>query len=145
MKGVIKSDHIPVNKYELIVPGLPTLVLTTISGLETELQTVELPDRTVRSGGNTGPVEFTATLPAHHVVERTACEIWFREGQDPVSPSYLKVGTLVQHSNSGGIFASYTLIDLFISKRKTADLEMANEGEEAEIEWTFKASDVLPI
>lgn len=145
MKGVIKPDHMPVNKYELIVPGLPTLVFTTISGLEDELQTVDMPDRTVRSGGNRGPVEFTATQPMHHTVERAAMEVWYREAQDPVLPSAYKVGTLVHKSNSGAASASYTLIDLFPTKRKLPDLEMANEGEEGEIEWTFKASDVIPI
>ena len=34
LKGLIDPDHIPVNKYELAVIGLPTIQFTSISGME---------------------------------------------------------------------------------------------------------------
>jgi len=145
MKGAINPDHIGVNKYELIVIGLPPLTFTAIGGIEDELQTVDMPDRTTASGGNKGPVEFTADLPAHHIVQQAAMETWFVEGQDPVSPTYKKIASLVLKSGSGNILRSYSLMGLYVSKRGTPDLEMANEGELAIITWTLKGDEMLPI
>ena len=71
MKGIIKSDHMPLNKFQLLVAGLPSLTLVTISGIDDELQTVDLPDRTAASGGHRGPSEFTANaVPVAHCAER---------------------------------------------------------------------------
>lgn len=144
MKGAILPDHMPVNKYQLLVLGMPPLTFTEISGIEDELQTVDLPDRTVASGGNRTSVEFTGKLPAHHMGEQGAMEAWYMQAQDPVSPDYKKTATLVLQSNSGLVVKSYSLMGVFPSKRATPDLEMAAEGEAAMIEWTFKADDVMP-
>ena len=145
MKGALQGDHIPLNKYQLIVLGMPELTFTEIGGLEEELETVDLPDRTVASGGQTKSVEFSASLPAHHLIQQAAMELWFKEAQDPVLSTYKKTGTLMLKSISGATLRTYSLLGLFVSKRATPDLEMANEGEMAVIEWTFKADQVLPI
>ena len=145
MKGVIQKDHIPLNKFKLVVLGLPEFTFTALSGLEEELDVVTLPDRTVASGGRTGPVEFTVMLPIHHTVERAAMEIWYQEGQDPVTPTYQKPGTLVLESISGNTIATFSMPDMFVGKRGMPDFEMDNDGEMAEIEWTIHASDMLPI
>ena len=144
MKGTIKDDHIPVNKFELRVLGLPPIVFTTVSGLGEELNVVDLPDRSVASGGHTGPVEFTARHPMHHEVEEAALEAWFQACQDPVSPLYRKPGHLKVASNTGNISKIYPLIQLFPSQRTLPDFEMENEGDMAESEWTFRATDMLP-
>lgn len=145
MKGAIKPDHIPVNNYELLMLGLPSLTPVEISGLEDGLQTTELPDRTRASGGNRGPLEFDITIPMHHTVEQAAMEIWFREGQDPVLPTYKKVGSLIHKSISGSILRTYTLIGAFVSKRALPDLEMGAEGEQANVVYTISVDDMLPI
>ena len=145
MKGAIQPDHIKVNKYELIVLGLPPLVFTAISGIEDELQTTDLPDQTTASGGNKLPFEFTADLPAHHLVQQAAMEAWFIQGQDPISPTYKKIASLVLKSGSGLVFRSFTLMGVYVSKRGTPDLEMENEGELAVITWTLKGDDMFPI
>jgi len=145
MKGVLQKDHIPVNKYQLLVLGMPALTFTEISGIEEELQTTELPDRTTASGGHTGPVEFTAQTPLWHTIERIALEAWLVEGQDPVSPLYKKEATLVLQSISGQTIATYSMLGLYVSKRGLPDLAMENEGEGAFIEWTFKADQLLPV
>ena len=88
MKGVLAPDHIPKNKYELRVRGLPPITFTAVSGLEEELDKVDLPDRTGASGGNTKNGEFTARMPTHHTTERIALEAWFAECQDPVPRTY---------------------------------------------------------
>ena len=145
MKGAIRADHIPVNKYQLLILGLPPLTPTEVSGMEDELQTVDLPDRTKASGGTRGPTEFTMTIPLHHTLERLACEAWFIEGQEPVLPSYKKPGTLLMQSLSGAIVASHSLIGAFISKRVLPDLELAGDGEMAVVEYTVMVDDLLPL
>ncbi len=146
MKSVLLPDHIPVNNYKLIVVGGPPfLEFITIDGLEEELETVDLPDRTKASGGNTKPVEFTVTHPIHHIIEDEFLELWFQEGQDPVLPTYKKAASLIVTSISGLNFKTYNLIGLFISKRKTADLDMANEGELNVTEWTFNVDRIIAL
>jgi len=145
MKGVILPDHIPLNKYELRIRDLPPITFIEVAGLEEELENVDLPDRTAASGGNTKPIEFTATMPLHHRLEEAAMEQWFQESQDPVSPTYKKTGTLILSSLSGMNRKTMILVGLFPCKRKTGNLDMANEGELHKIEWTFKTDDVLSV
>jgi hypothetical protein len=146
MKQVLLPDHIPVNNFDLVVVGGPPVIqFVTIDGLEEELDTVDLPDRTKASGGNTKPIEFTATHPKHHTIEDAFLELWFAEGQDPVLPTYKKAAALLVTSISSLNVRSFNLVGLFPSKRKTADLDMANEGELNVNEWTFMADLVIPI
>ena len=145
MKGAIKPDHMPVNKYDVRIMNFVTLTAVEVSGIEDELQTNELPDRTVVSGGNRGPTEFSIKIPMHHTVERAAMEAWYIECQDPVSPGYKKIANLVHKSISGQANATYTLNGVFIKKRTLPDLEMANEGEMATVEYMMSADDVLPL
>jgi len=145
MKGDIKEDHIPINKYQLIVLGLPPLTPTALGGIEEELITSELPDRTVASGGDTSPTEFDVTLPQHHLVEQAAMEAWFVESQSPVTPGYKKVGTLITKSISDSVVVSHSLLGLFPKKRVLPEGDMANEGELAVVVWTLSLDKVLPI
>ncbi len=142
MKGAIEPNHIPVNNYELLIIGLPSFTAVEISGLEDELQTVELPDRTVASGGNRGPSEFTMMLPMHHTAEQLAAEAWYQEAQDPVLPTYKKIGTLVLKAITGEVARVYALTGAFIKKRTTPDLELNNDGEQANVEWTVSVDDI---
>ncbi len=142
MKGAILPDHMPINKYQLIVEGLPPILFTAIGSIEDELQTVDLPDNTTASGGNKNPVEFPGSVPAHHP-EVYFLDAWFTEGQDPVSPTYKKIATLVLKSGTGLNLKPYPLTGLYISKRATPDLEMENDGEMAVIEYTFKGDQII--
>jgi hypothetical protein len=135
----------PVNKYTFQIIGLIPITATEVSGIEDELETTELPDRTVASGGNRKATEFTAMVPLHHTAEQAALEIWFRESQDPVSPGYKKPCTLTHESLSGANNRTFSLSGVFPKKRKLPDLEQKNEGELAQVEWTFSADDVLPL
>lgn len=145
MKGVIKPDHIAINNYKFLVVGLPIITAVEVSGIEDELETVDLPDRTVASGGNRKSLEFTVMTPSHHLPEQAALEVWYKESQDPVSPTYKKPCTLIMSSISGTVKKTHQILGVFPSKRKLPDLEMQNEGELALTEWTFKADDILPI
>ncbi|MCH7726063.1 MAG: phage tail protein [Planctomycetes bacterium] len=145
MKGVIQADHIAVNNFQLLVLGIPPLVITELSGIEDELETADLPDRTRASGGNRKATEFTFMLPMHHVVQQAAMEAWFREAQDPVTPTYRKAGTLIHTSISGSTLRTFTLTGLFPTKRGLPDLELVNEGEMAAVEWSMSVNDINPI
>ena len=145
LKGTIAPDHISINKYQLIVAGLPTLTPTKIGGFPEELDAVEIPDRTRASGGNTKPIEFTMTLPAHHDVEVAAMEMWFQESQDPVLPTYKNVGTLLVYLISGQKMRTVTLTGLFPTRIASPDLDMANEGEMMTYEYTLSADDAIRI
>lgn len=145
MLGAVQPGHIPVNNYELIVVGLPPIVFATLTGFEDETEAVDLPDRSKASGGNGKPIEFTGSTFEHHTSERAALEVWFNEGRDPVSPIYKKVGTLIKRNIHGEVSSTTTLLGLWVMKKKTADLDLANEGEPAMLEWTFSADRPLPI
>lgn len=145
LQGTVQSGHIPVNNYELIIVGLPPIVFTKLSGFEVENEAVDLPDRTKASGGNRKPIEFTGMTFEHHTAERAALEFWFQEGKDPVSPTYKKVGTLIKRDIHGRVASTNSMLGLWITKKKTPDLDHANEGEPALVEWTFSADNVQPI
>lgn len=145
MKGVLLPDHIPLNKYELTIVGMPRFTFTQIDGLEEELEAVDLPDRTAASGGNTKPLEFKASLPLHHQIEQIAMENWFLSSQDPVAIDYKKQGTMLYRSISGLIVKSFLIVGIFPFKRKTGDVEMSNEGELHVIEWTFKGDRIIVL
>ena len=144
MQGLIQPNHIPVNNFLLQVIGLPSITFTQVDGLEEELEVVQLPDRTKASGGNTLPIEFSAQVPAHHDTEVLALEAWYKEGQDPVSPTYKKVGLLIMKDQGGNTKRTYTLTGMFPMKRATPELDIENAGDIAMHTWTFSVDDVQP-
>lgn len=145
MKGQILPGHHGVNKYELLVLGGPTLVFHEVSGMESETPWVDLPDRTQASGGEEAVGEFTVMQPMHHAIERAYMENWLLEGRDPVAPTYKRVATMIWTNIHGDTQAVWSLVGLGVSKRATPDAEMANDGEMAGIEWTFKYDSIVPI
>ena len=144
LKGQILPDHMNVNKYSLKVVGLIEIVFTEISGLDEQIDVVDLPDRTRATGGNSQAIEFTAMLPMHHTIATIAMEAWLVEAKDPVSSTYKKSATLSVFSGTGAK-RSYTLTGLWVSGRKTPDLSMENEGEMAKAEYTLQCDEVVPI
>lgn len=145
IKGTIQPEHIAVNKYELIVVGLPKLTPISIGGIEQELNTVALPDRTKASGGNTNATETTIQIPLHHKVEIAAMEKWYLDSQDPVDPKYKKSAALIIKRISQKDGAAFSWSGVFPTKRKLPDLEMANDGEMAVAEYTLSIDDISPV
>lgn len=144
-KGTIKADKFSLNKYELLVVGLPVFTFTKVSGIEEELEAVELPDRTRASGGNTKGGTFDAEMPLHHTLEQVAIEAWYKSAQDPVSPTYKLPVTLLFKSDSGRAFRTFTMTGVFPCKRSLPDVEMKNEGELAVVTWTFSFDECMPV
>ena len=148
LKNTIQPFHIPVNNYELTVPGLGCKIyFTSVEGLDEELETVDLPDRTARSGGNTKAGSFTAKQMMHHSVEVAALELWYKQSQFPVHPDYLKTANLAFQSLrlNGGVKRVYSIIECFPHKRVIPNAEMNDEGKAAEITWTFRFSQIKPV
>jgi hypothetical protein len=104
-----------------------------------------MPDRTVASGGNRAASEFDITIPAHHAVEQAALELWYKEAQDPVSPTYKRTATLTMYRIDGTPGRTFTLVGVFVKKRALPDMELANEGEMAGVTWSLSVDDILPI
>lgn len=147
MKGVIDDNHIPLNKAEMYVIGTisPSFTIVQVSGLEEEVETRDLGNKTKASLGRTGPVEFEISIPMHHTLEVAAMELWYKETQDPVTPTYKKPCTFVFNSVDGSIGKTYSLAGVFPAKRKTPIFAMENVGGMATLTWEMKADDMLPI
>ena len=86
LKGELNEDHIPLNKYSLLIVGAipPEITFTAVSGLESEVVGTDLPDRTTASGGQKNPSEFTVKVPTHHTLDIIFMDGWLEEGVDPV-------------------------------------------------------------
>jgi hypothetical protein len=145
MKGVINPNHAPDNNYQLLILGIPALTVTSLGALEDELNTMKLPDRTVASGGNREATEFDIDIPMHHVIEQAAMEIWYREAQDPVSPGYKKVGSVIFKRLDDSIARTFSLIGVFPKKRALPEGKMDGEGEMQNVTWTLSVDDILPV
>lgn len=146
MQSVFLPDHIPVNNYELIVlPGPAKLECVTISGLEEEIEMIELPDRTRASGGNVKPFSFTISHPKHHIIEDAFMEQWFQSATQPILPGYKRPGSLIIRSVSNLIIRTFNMIGMWPSKRTTPDLDMNNEGELYVTEWEINCDRIIPI
>lgn len=145
IKGVIQADHVQLNKYQLLVAGLPPILFTEISGIEEELQTTVTPDQVPQTGGRVGPIEFDVTIAMHHNLDRAAMELWYREGFDPVSPFHKKLGTLIGFSQSRLNQPAWSIHTLFPFKRGLPDWAIENEGEMAGVTWGMKASEIFPL
>jgi hypothetical protein len=145
MKGKIKNDHAPKNNWEMKVLGMPDLTITTQGNIEEELKTVELPDNTVASGGDTKPGEFQFSVPMHHKIEQVALELWYLEGQGPVSPTYKKPAVMTYKTIGDKIAAMYALEGCFLKKRGLPGTEMGDNGEMLVSEWTCSFDKASPI
>jgi hypothetical protein len=144
MKGYIKENHIPLNKFELLVLGLPKLTLVSTDDIDEELEVVDMPDRTSRSGGQTKSVSFTGKIPMHHDVEVAALELWYKQGQDPVQAGYLKAGSMVWYRNDGTP-RTFELLNIFVCGRTIPGGDMSNAGEAAMLTFKFRADEVTPV
>jgi hypothetical protein len=145
IKGVLDGNRVQVNKFQLFIAGvsLPP-VFTRISGLEVELDAIDLPDRTTRSGGREKPLEFEVDQPMHHTVELLSMEAWWLMCANTV-PGYIRVGALVMYDEYGFARKTGTLTGMWISKRSHSDLDLDNDGDMAIITWTIKADDLVFI
>lgn len=143
MKGEVLPDHIRTNKYLLVVVGLPPILFVSIDGIEEVLATVTLPDRTVRSGGVTDPIEFNADTLMHHKIEQLALEAWYAAAQDPiVDPTYVKTGVLTYMSGSMLTNSAFQIPNMFPRRRRTPDVAKEEEGKEARVTWSFAADGI---
>ena len=141
LKGLIQPDHMPIKKFRMKPLGLLDIVVITMSGLEKELETTALPDRTEQSSGNTKAGEFTMTTALHHEAEMAALNLWFKAGQDPVLPGNKLPCTFSITSISGDASRDVAMVGVRIKKKKYPDVDMNDEGTLAVCEWTLGYDD----
>ncbi|KKN30259.1 hypothetical protein LCGC14_0835740 [marine sediment metagenome] len=145
MKGVVEPGHIGVHQFELVVTPGPTLVFTEVSGMSSETTKVEMPDRTIVTGGEETVGEFTAMLPMHHESQINFMDLWLQEGRDPVSPLYKKLATMNFRNIEGSLLVAHELIGLFVSNKTLPDADMANDGELAKVEYAFNYDSLIRL
>lgn len=145
LKRIVKEDHMPVWNYKLMVQGMPTFIFINVNGLDEELESVDLPDRTAASGGNTKPGNFTAKIMMHHSSEVEALEQWYNDSKHPVKPNYKKNATLVFKSLTDTRSKTFALLGIFPHKRVIPNAEMNDEGKPAELDWTFRYDEIKNI
>jgi hypothetical protein len=145
LKRLVKPDHIPLNNFKLTVQGMIDILFISVSGLDEELESVDLPDRTAASGGNTKAGAFTAKQMMHHVQEVAALEQWYKASMHPVDPAYKKDALLKFKSISDRVSSTYSLRGIFPHKRVIPNPDMNDEGKAAEIEWTFRFDEIKKI
>jgi len=143
--GTIQPDHMPANKFKLIIVGLPNLTPTTVSEATDETTEAILPDGSVVSGGKTGPIELTVTIPRHHAVEIQAMDRWKGESEDPISPTYRKTGTLITFTGTGLEFKTESLINVWCRNRSTPALDMENDGELTVNSYVLRLDRMIPV
>lgn len=146
VKGTIKPGHTPRNSYKLtIVPPLSAeITAVSIGGLEQDTDTVTMPDRTVRTGGAAGIVEFDIGLPEHHVAEVKAMEAWRRE-TILGGPFHKKAVTIEKKAVDGTTVITWSLLGVLNAGVGTPDLEMENEGEMSVITYKLKADTLIVL
>jgi len=138
VKGTIARDHMPKNKYVLEFFGMPPITITKVTGAESEVSTVVLPDQTVVSGGLRFVEEFDIEVPMHHTSEIAAMEAWIDENEDPIPPTAKKTGLLVAKSGSGLNLRTWRIEGAIAIKRSLPDFDMSNEGEMQVNTYTIK-------
>jgi len=145
-KGSLSVGYIPVNKFTLSVADVADLKVVEVSGIEQELETVELPDKTVVTSGRLGVTEFTIKIPAHETTAMGAMDVWWKMcyGVNATS-GYKKLATLLLLDTFGATKSSWSITGMFPTKRALPELNAASEGEMAMAEWTFKADDIKKI
>lgn len=146
LKNKIKPDHMPVNKYRLAIIGAPAeIAIISVSGLETEVGVIDLPDRTRASGGEPSASEFTVQVPMHHLTDVLYMDLWFQMANDPIVPGYKRDGSLIHTSGTGQGIQTYNLAGVFVSKRKLPDLSWEDDGNMAVVEYTLQCDLVVPL
>jgi hypothetical protein len=146
IKNIIEENRIQTNKFVIDwQPGVGEITLISVGELEEELDSSELPDRTVRSGGRKKPIEFDVVQPAHHddSGEVQAMEQWYVDCQDPVAADHLKIGTYTKFDQQGGPRRTISLDNCWLSKKVESESDLDNDGDMATITWTVRADAMI--
>ena len=144
LKGVIEKDIIASNKFKILFDGFE-VICTSVSSIEEELVTTELPDGTRASGGRVEATEVTVTVPAHHTGAIAFMQAWWNGCQDPIIPSAYKTVAIVGTSGSGQILRTETCFGCFITGRTSAEYALEEGGEMTVIEYTISVDRVVSL
>lgn len=144
IKNVIQENRIQMNKFSFQAqPGVGAITLVSIGELAKELDKADLPDRTSRSGGRVKQATTELVQPAHHDLEVLAMDAWFAECQDPVTPTHLKIVTIVKFDQAGLPRRVLTLTNCWLSNKVESEMDLDNDGDQATITWTLEYDNIL--
>ena len=140
IKNVLLENRIPQNKFRNVIqPSVGEITFISVGDLEEELDFVDLPDRTSRTGGRTKQIEFEVVQPMHHDIEVAAMEAWYTECKDPVSPDHLKIWTYTRIDLGDNPRRVTVLDNCSVMKKVESESDLDNDGDMATITWTIKA------
>jgi len=139
VKGALEQNPAQKHRYKMLVVGLNPAELnpTSIDGIEATTGVAELPDRTRISDGVIKAGSFTIKMPVHHVVEMAALKTWYKDTRAKAPSEYKKTVTILHLNGARAIVRTTKLGGVWPEGYSESSLEMGNEGEMGETEWTL--------
>jgi len=138
IKGQVLAGAAPRSKFRVSILGLPPFYATKFTGLESELETVELADRTMQSAGNTKASTADVAGYVHHAIEAAAWDAWWVQSQAG-APGY-KRGAVVEVLGPSDVpVAIYALAGVFPTKWSLGDLDKTST-EATEITYSLAST-----
>ena len=141
LEGIIPLDVISAADFEFRVNGLELIVLER-SGLEQEIDQIELPDGRIVSGQKVKAQEMTIMVAAHMTREVTFFDQWMEQARGPRVPrTAYRTVTIVGKSNTKTRRNREILRQCWVCKRSNPDLNLdTGSTEMTKIEYTLKVN-----
>lgn len=143
IKGEVLAGAAPRSKFHLLVTGLPPFYATKLTGLESELEVLELSDRTRQSAGFTKASNADVSGYVHHVVEAAAFDAWWVQSQAG-GVGYKRAATLEMLGPDEIPVAIYALAGVFPTKWAMGDLDRT-ATEAVEITYSLSVDSVIKL
>lgn len=143
VKGEILPGAAPRSKFRVIFAGLPPFYASKFTGLESELEVLELPDRTRQSAGNTKASTADVAGMVHHTIEAAAWDGWWVQSQAGVA-GYKRAGTVEVLGPDDVPVAFYALAGVFPTKWMLGDLDKTST-DSVEITYSLSVDSVIKI
>jgi hypothetical protein len=141
IKGEVLPGAAPRSKFRVFVGGLPPFYASKFTGLESELETVELADRTMQSAGNTKASTADVSGYVHHSVEAAAWDAWWVQSQAG-GAGYKRAATVEVMGADDIPVAIYALAGVFPMKWSLGDLDKTST-EATEITYSLSVDSVI--
>ncbi len=143
IKGEVLAGAAPRSKFRLFVAGLPPFYATKFTGLESELEVLELADRTRQSAGHTKASNADVSGYVHHTIEAAAFDAWWVQSQAG-GVGYKRAATLEMLGPDDVPVAIYALAGIFPTKWAMGDLDRT-ATEAVEITYSLSVDSVLKL
>ncbi len=143
IKGEALPDPALRGQFRVSFIGMPPIYATKFTGLEFEIETTDLADRTRHSAGATGAGEAVCSGYLHHTIEAVAWEAWFDASRNG-SPGYKRDGTLEILGADGIPRAIYSLVGVWPKKWAIGDFDKTSK-DSVEVAFTLSIDDRIKL